>query len=90
MKIASGLPPQGNFTYTPGPNTPPAVYQVLVLEICQGGAACGMGMSSGFYQVQAIDSRPAWLMAIMGVFSIIGPLSLAGFFVWEQYYKKQR
>jgi hypothetical protein len=49
-----------------------------------------MGMSSGFYQVQPINSQPTWLMAMMGVFATIGPLSLAGFFVWEQYYKKQQ
>ena len=35
-------------------------------------------------QIQPIDSRPAWLMALVGVFCTLGPITLAGFFTYEK------
>lgn len=35
-------------------------------------------------QVQTINATPSWLLALVGVFSCIGPLTLAGFFTWEK------
>ena len=39
-------------------------------------------------QIQPINSTPSWLLAMVGVFSCIGPLTLAGFFTWEKVIKK--
>lgn len=91
VKIATGLPAAGgNFTFKLGPNMAPAVYRVLALEVCTGGAFCAMGSSPGYFQVLAIDSRPKWLIVMASCFAAIGPVSLAAFFVWEQKIKKQQ
>lgn len=39
-------------------------------------------------QIQPINSTPSWLLAMVGVFCCIGPLTLAGFFTWEKVIKK--
>ena len=39
-------------------------------------------------QILPIDDRPTWLMAMVGVFCCVGPLTLAGFFTYEKVYKK--
>ena len=39
-------------------------------------------------QVNTINSTPSWLLALVGVFCCIGPLTLAGFFTWEKVLKK--
>ena len=49
-----------------------------------------MGKSPGFFQVVAIDARPVWLMAMVGVFSTFGPITLAGYFITERYVKKNK
>ena len=39
-------------------------------------------------QIIPINSRPAWLMAMTGVFCAIGPCVLAGYFYFEKVYKR--
>jgi len=90
VKIASGLPPQGEYTYTPGPNSIPAVYNVLALTVCSDGAYCSMGKSAGYFQINEINSTPAWLLTLSGIFAAIGPLCLALYFVAERYLKKRQ
>ena len=89
-KIAANLPPEGEFNYIISSNVPPAVYRVLAMEFCTGGAVCGLGASQGFYEVNLADVTPSWLMALVGVFATIGPLTLIGFFVTERYLKKNK
>ena len=89
VKIAAGLPYTGEYTYVVGPDSIPAVFNILALEICEGGAACGTGRSLGYYQVEAINYTPTWLLAMTGVFATIGPIVLASFFVWEFKMKKK-
>jgi hypothetical protein len=72
-----GLPPAGAFTWKLGPDVPPAVYQVRVLELCAGGVYCATGTSPGYFQVSVADDRPGWLMAVMGVSACVGPAALA-------------
>lgn len=90
VKIAAGLPPTGEYTYTVKDNTAPAVYRIMALEICPGNVACSLGKSVAFYQTQPINSQPGWLMAMVGVFSTIGPITLAAYFVTERHMKKNK
>lgn len=90
VSVAKGLGPQGNFTYFPNDNTSPAGYFIQVLEVCSGGQYCGMARSVQQYTIVPIDSRPAWLMVLVGVFCCVGPFSLAAFFVGERYMKKRQ
>lgn len=41
-------------------------------------------------QIIPINSTPSWLMALVGVFCTLGPLTLTGFFVWERLLKKEK
>lgn len=90
----TGLPTgTGSFTWTPGPNTPGSVYFMQVLEVVAGSdpkTYAAMGRSVGNFQIIPIDSRPAWLMAMVGVFCSVGPIVLTGFFVWEKVLKKEK
>lgn len=86
--LGANLRPEGSFAYVVGPNSAPSVYSVEVIEVCEDGSYCAMGTSPGYFQVQPINSRPSWLMALTGVFSVIGPSILVGFFVWEYKVKK--
>lgn len=89
-KVATKLPPTGQYLYGIAENTAPAVYRIIAIEICADGTACSMGASPGFYQVMHSNSRPGWLMAMTGVFAAIGPVVLAGFFITEHYIKKRK
>jgi len=90
----TGLPTgSGSFTWTPGPNTPPATYNIQLLEVVAGSSPktyAAMGKSAGFYTIIPINSRPGWLMAMTGIFCAIGPITLAGFFTYEKIYKKEK
>lgn len=88
VDLGANLPPEGSFAYVIGPNSAPSVYSIEVIEVCEDGSYCAMGTSPGYFQVQPINSRPPWLMALTGVFSVIGPSILVGFFVWEFKMKK--
>ncbi|KAI7840574.1 hypothetical protein COHA_005727 [Chlorella ohadii] len=87
-----GLPTgSGSYVWTPGANTPPAIYNIQLLEVQANSDPTNytaMGRSVGFFQIQPINSTPSWLLAMVGVFSCIGPLTLAGFFTWEKVIKK--
>jgi hypothetical protein len=72
-----GLPPAGVFVWKLGPDVPPAVYQVRVLELCAGGVYCATGTSPGYVQVTVAADRPAWLMGVMGASACVGPAALA-------------
>lgn len=89
-KIASKLPPTGQYLYGIAGNAAPAVYRVIAIEICADGTACSMGASPGFFQVLASNSTPGWLMAMTGAFAAIGPVTLTGFFMFEHYIKKRK
>ena len=92
VAIAAGLPPQGEFTWKVGPNTAPAVYSVIALEVCAGGLYCGSSATaaSGYFQVLLVNDRPTWLMVMAGCFAALGPLSLASFFIWENKFKAKK
>ncbi|EFN52612.1 hypothetical protein CHLNCDRAFT_138676 [Chlorella variabilis] len=88
----TGLPTgEGSFKWTPGPNSAPSTYQIQLLEVVAGSdptTYAASGKSEGYYQIIPIDSRPTWLMALVGVFCTVGPITLAGFFTYEKIYKK--
>lgn len=91
--FATGLPTgTGSFTWTPGPNTPPATYFIQLLEIVADSGSdptyAAMGRSPGQYTIIPINSTPGWLLALTGVFCAIGPVVLAGFFIVEKVIKK--
>lgn len=86
-QIAVGLPSTGSYTWLLDANVPPAVYKFTALEVCADGLYCGIG-SSTFFQALAIDSTPTWLLAMTGAFAAIGPISMVGYFVYEQKMKK--
>ncbi|KAL4517928.1 hypothetical protein Ndes2526B_g02320 [Nannochloris sp. 'desiccata'] len=88
--IAEGQSAEGSYIYSPGPNTAPASYQIQVLEICEDGQYCSFGESVGFYQINKIDDRPAWLITTASIFVSLGPLSLAIFMVYERKLKKKQ
>ena len=90
VKIATGLPPAGEYVYKIGDAVAPAVYRVMALEICESGAACAMGSSPGYYETEPINSTPGWLLAMVGVFATIGPVCLAGYFITERKMKKNK
>lgn len=76
-----------------GVNTPGATYNIQLLEVVNGSSPttyAAMGKSPGFFVLTPIDPRPSWLMALVGVFCCIGPLTLAGFFYVEKIYRKQK
>lgn len=78
-------------TPSAGANTPPAIYNIQLLEVVAGSnpkSYAAMGRSLGFFQIDPINSTPSWLLALVGVFCCIGPLTLAGFFTWEKVIKK--
>ena len=47
-----------------------------------------MGRSKGQYAIVPIDSRPTWLLAMVGVFCCVGPLTLAAFLTFEKLTKR--
>lgn len=71
------------YSYDVGANTAPSVYNVQIIEVCENGTYCAMGISPGYFEVNAIDSRPAWLMILTGMFSSLGPLLLGAYMVWD-------
>jgi hypothetical protein len=40
-------------------------------------------------QIVPINSRPGWLLALVGVLAAVGPVTLAAFFTWEKVIKKE-
>ncbi|KAI3430843.1 hypothetical protein D9Q98_009254 [Chlorella vulgaris] len=91
--MVKGLPTgEGTYTWTPGPNTPQSSYSIQVLEVVAGSnptTYAAMGRSTGFFQIIPIDSRPSWLLGVVGGMCAVGPITLAGFFVWEKMLKKE-
>lgn len=91
--FAEDLPTgSGSYVWTPDANTPPAIYNIQLLEVQANSSPTNysaMGRSPGFFQVQTINATPSWLLAMVGVFCCIGPLTLAGFFTWEKVLKKE-
>ena len=86
----AALPPLA-FAPPAGPNSAPSTYQIQLLEVVAGSdptTYAASGKSEGYYQIIPIDSRPTWLMALVGVFCTVGPITLAGFFTYEKIYKK--
>lgn len=65
-------------------------FDAQALETCSNGQYCGMGKSAGNYTIIPIDSRPSWLMALVGVFCACGPIALAAFFFGERHMKKNK
>jgi hypothetical protein len=90
--FVEGLPTgSGSYVWYPGVNTPPAIYNIQLLEVQANSDPTNytaMGRDPGFFQVQPINATPSWLLALVGVFACIGPLTLAGFFTWEKVIKK--
>ena len=74
-----------------GPNTPPGGYFIQLLEVVNGSnptTYSAMGRSQGQYTIIPIDSRPTWLLALVGVFCCVGPLTLAAFLTFEKLTKR--
>lgn len=60
------------------------------LEVCANGSYCGKGKSLGQFTIIPIDSTPGWLTGLVAAFCCVGPITLAAYFVGEQYYKKRK
>ncbi|PSC71714.1 high-affinity nitrate transporter -like [Micractinium conductrix] len=90
--FAKALPTgSGSFTWTPSVNVAPSVYTIQLLEVQANTNPvmyAAMGKGTGYFQIIPINSRPAWLMAMTGVFCAIGPCVLAGYFYFEKVHKR--
>lgn len=74
-------------TWTVSDNMPTATYFVRAL-VKQGGTYVATGVSTGFFQIDSINSRPTSLKIAAGVLMPVGPLLLASYFIWERLKKK--
>lgn len=88
LDIATNLTPEGEYTYALPDYIPQGTYFMQAIEVCADGTYCAYGNST-YFTVDMIDDIPTWVQAISGVLAVIGPVSLAGFFVVEQKLKKK-
>jgi hypothetical protein len=89
IKVAVGVDPAlGKFVFTPTDKAASALYNIEVLEMCEGGLYCAMGKSVATYGITAVDGRPTWLLACSFAFMGVGPFTLIAFFVYEKKIKK--
>lgn len=80
--VAYPEPATGEYTYQLPDTIPTSVYTMQVIEVDTDGSYVAYGNST-YFAVNQIDDTPAWLQAVTGILSTLGPISLVGFFLWE-------
>jgi hypothetical protein len=58
--------------------------------VCEDGLYCAYGRGPATYEITPINSRPDWLVALVGCLMCVGPVSLVSFIVIEKIIKKKK